>query len=185
MPEYSAVLIVPETLRADANALGSALGYGPETYTVPLSADGQTVTHWGAHAWVQPAFVAVVIDAAGGALPPVDWSTHGLTEVRVARVLAALVISVPGSTLDALQFVDINTASPPRLQVLPGVGPALSAAIVDGRPWGALSDLTAISGIGPATVAAWAGLALTGPRPIPEPGAHFRAVIAAQSLTTI
>ncbi|WP_372699214.1 helix-hairpin-helix domain-containing protein [Arthrobacter sp. JSM 101049] len=51
------------------------------------------------------------------------------------------------------QPLNINTASEAELQELPGIGPALSARIVEFRnangPFGSLDELDAVSGIGP------------------------------------
>lgn len=54
---HSAVLIIPAALHAQANAVGEAMGWGPTSYTVPLSTDGETVTHWGCRADVGEQFV--------------------------------------------------------------------------------------------------------------------------------
>lgn len=97
---YSTVLIIPAALLTKANALGAALGHGPESYTVPLSSDGETVTHYGAHAVTTDTFIDMIVAAGGGDLPAIDWSEHGLTVQDVAAVLAAMTISAPGSALD-------------------------------------------------------------------------------------
>lgn len=99
MATYSTVMIVPAARRGDANLLGAALGYGPESYTVEIPSDGEP-THWGLHSWPDESFFAMILGAQGGALPPVDWAAHGLTAERVLAVLAALVISAPGSPID-------------------------------------------------------------------------------------
>lgn len=50
--------------------------------------------------------------------------------------------------------VDVNTATPAELETLPGIGPALAAAIVEWRstngPFAEPGDLLAVPGIGPA-----------------------------------
>ena len=99
MATYSTVMIVPAALRDDANLLGAALGHGPESYTVPIPSDGET-THWGSHSWPDESFFAMIVGAQGGTFPPVDWAAHGLTDERVQAVLAAVVISAPGSPID-------------------------------------------------------------------------------------
>lgn len=96
---HSTVLIIPAALLDQANALGAALGYGSESYTVPLGADGAT-THYGAHTWATDAFFALIAGARAGALPSADWAAHALTPADVAAVLAALHVSAPGSPLD-------------------------------------------------------------------------------------
>lgn len=96
---HSAVLIVPAALRDKANALGAALAYGPQSYTVPLGPEGAP-THYGAHTWAADDFFARIAGARTGVLPPADWAAHGLTPADVAEVLAALHVSAPGSPLD-------------------------------------------------------------------------------------
>jgi len=49
--------------------------------------------------------------------------------------------------------VDVNRASLAALQTIPGVGPAMAARIVAGRPYGQVEDLLRVKGIGPATLA--------------------------------
>ncbi len=57
----------------------------------------------------------------------------------------------------ALANVDVNAATESELTSLPGIGPAKAAAIIQHRtthgPFKSLSDLDAVSGIGPATLA--------------------------------
>lgn len=60
-----------------------------------------------------------------------------------------------GRDLDALGVpVDLNTAPLAELESLPGIGPALARAIVDGRPYAAVDELLRVPGIGPARLAA-------------------------------
>lgn len=54
---YSAVLIVPAALKADADALGAAMGWGPESYTIPLPKGAEEPTHYGLRADVDEQFV--------------------------------------------------------------------------------------------------------------------------------
>lgn len=53
-------------------------------------------------------------------------------------------------------FIDVNTADEDLLQQLPGIGPELAARIVAYRtangPFAAVEELTAVEGIGPATL---------------------------------
>lgn len=80
----SALLIIPAPLRAAANAVGDAMGWGPENYTVPLSSDGSTVTHYACRTDVQPTFLVILL-AAG-----YDLTRAGLTPDQIAGVQAAL-----------------------------------------------------------------------------------------------
>jgi len=51
--------------------------------------------------------------------------------------------------------ININTASADELRSLPGVGPVIAQAIIDGRDWGDPADLTQIDGISADMVAGW------------------------------
>ena len=53
---HSAVLIIPAAMKAQADAVGAALGWGPVSFTIPLG-DGEDVTHYGARADVSAQFV--------------------------------------------------------------------------------------------------------------------------------
>lgn len=55
----SAVLIIPVESKPAADALGEKMGWGPESYTIPLG-DGETVTHYAARADVSKLFTAWV-----------------------------------------------------------------------------------------------------------------------------
>lgn len=42
----SAVLIIPAPYKSAANVVGEAMGWGPDNYTVPLSSNGTSITHY-------------------------------------------------------------------------------------------------------------------------------------------
>ena len=49
--------------------------------------------------------------------------------------------------------IDLNTADAATLEELPGIGPALAKAIIDGRPYKSVDELDDVKGIGPAKLA--------------------------------
>jgi hypothetical protein len=55
----SAVIIIPEALRTQGDALGSAMGWGPVSFTIPV---GDPVTHYACRVDVSPAFEAMLAD---------------------------------------------------------------------------------------------------------------------------
>lgn len=76
----SAVLIIPAALRDAANAVGAAMGWGPDNYTMPLSSDNETITHYACRTDVGADFIAMLSS------PP---DIPG-----VATVLAALIVDL-------------------------------------------------------------------------------------------
>ncbi len=110
--------------------------------------------------------VADLLDAAGGALPDADLDRLNLAATLAdgAQVLVPREGEVPipgaGPTVGAgvaaasAGPIDVNVATAEQLESLPGIGPALAAAVVrhrDGQgPFGQVDDLLAVPGIGPA-----------------------------------
>jgi hypothetical protein len=52
----STVLIIPNNLVDFANQVAYAMGWGNNNYSVPLSSDGHSVTHYGLHAYTSEQF---------------------------------------------------------------------------------------------------------------------------------
>ena len=122
--------------------------------------------------------VADALDAAGGVTGTADVNRVNLAavvpdgvRVFVPHVGEDVPVAVGPAAPDGLDsgdddssaaIVDVNTANVAGLQRLPGVGPAIAAAIVDDReqhgPYVSLSDLERVPGIGPARLAAIADL---------------------------
>jgi len=92
------------------------------------------------------------------------------TEGAAPDRLWALVEPAPGNAHEAIaltgvsrfQPIDLNTADEAELQRLDDVGPERAQAIINGRPWSSLMDLTQIDGIGAATVEGWGARATVG-----------------------
>ena len=76
----SAVLIVPAANRDEANAFGEAQGYGPNSYSVPLTPDGTTITHWGCRAEVGQSFIDQFENPSPEAEPVVAFTTASFRE---------------------------------------------------------------------------------------------------------
>ena len=53
----SAVLILPTDLKSLGNTVGEAMGWGPESYTIPLSTNEIDITHYGLRADVSDQFI--------------------------------------------------------------------------------------------------------------------------------
>ena len=103
---HSVVLIIPASLKAKADALGEALGHGPNSYSVPLSADGkEPATHYGLHTWAQQSFVDRLQGAAQGQMPEgLDYPANDF-----AAVTGALIASVRGDVAE--HFADVVAAN--------------------------------------------------------------------------
>ncbi len=110
--------------------------------------------------------VVDALAAAGGVRPGVDTAALNLARVLVdgEQIVVGLVVppgappvaaGAPSTTTPA--SVDINTATQPELETLPGIGPVTATAIIDWRtqngPFGSVDDLLDVSGIGDATLA--------------------------------
>ena len=98
--------------------------------------------------------VDAAVQAAGGFLPGAEQQS-----INLAKLLEdGEQISVPGivdtSHVNAGR-VNINTATVPELDALPGIGTTTAQAIVDYRlehgPFQAIQDIQNVPGIGPAT----------------------------------
>ena len=57
-------------------------------------------------------------------------------------------LTVEGRYLRKGALIDLNRASDEELQTLPGVGPGLASAIIQGRDYGRVEDLADVPGIG-------------------------------------
>jgi len=76
-----------------------------------------------------------------------DLTKAGVPAATVAKFRPMTVVNPLPSP------VDVNTATADQLQTLPGVGPALSRAIIDARPFRDYDDLAKVKGLGEAKLA--------------------------------
>jgi competence protein ComEA len=103
--------------------------------------------------------VADAVDAAGGLSADADQSA-----INLARIVRdGEQVDVPEIGEVGQGKVNLNRASPPELETLPGIGPVLAERIVADResngPFGSIEDLTRVSGIGEAVIVQIASLA--------------------------
>lgn len=86
----STVLILPDALRDEGNRMGAAMGWGPENFSVPLSADGsEPATHWGLHAWAADTFPDLM---ASETIPP-ELDEAGFTQAEWDAIRAGMIQS--------------------------------------------------------------------------------------------
>lgn len=111
----SIVLIVPAALRDKANRLSCALGHDVlpgNTFSVPLSDNDGTVTHYGCRTTAKSEFVAILEAAGQGLLPPdFPLSEFGVTTQDIADVLAAQIIDVQDASVMIGHFDDVVAAN--------------------------------------------------------------------------
>jgi competence protein ComEA len=110
------------------------------------------------------ALVRDAVKAAGGLTPDADLEQLNLAAVvqdheqiivpRRPTVFAPSATGAPDRT--GVQIVDINTADCDTLETLPGIGAVLAQRILDYReqhgPFGDISELIAVKGIGEKTM---------------------------------
>jgi len=84
----------------------------------------------------------------------------GLFSTLRGKVIAGLVVAaVVGGLLwfqhrspaEGSLLVNINTATEQQIETLPGIGPALAARIIQGRPYVTVADIEKVQGVGPKT----------------------------------
>ena len=78
----SLAMLIPAPLLIAANAVGEALGYGPESFTIACG-DGEAVTHYAGYLANAERFIAILTAARSGHLP------DGADPAIIGPVLAA------------------------------------------------------------------------------------------------
>ncbi len=108
-----------------------------------------------------PAKWAAVAVLGGASIIGMAWSIFGREAPRPAVVAAAPATitsdaAPPPAPASIVRIININTAPAAELELLPGIGPALAARIVEHRSkigrFTGLGDLDNVSGIGPMTL---------------------------------
>ncbi len=80
-----------------------------------------------------------------------DLATLGVPAATIAKIK-------PLATAKPLPpKVDLNNAKLSEIESLPGVGPALAKALIDGRPYKSIDDLAKVKGFGKAKIEALSG----------------------------
>lgn len=105
------VLICKAEDRAQANLLAQTFGYGPDNFSIPLSADGsEPITHYGGFAsgGVSPAFMQLMSDAGQGILPDIEWPDE-LPESEVATLLPRLTVRFNEGWHSTLTDLELQT----------------------------------------------------------------------------
>ena len=86
----SCVLLLPLYQVATGNAVGEAMGWGPASYSVPLSADGsEPATYYGLHTWVAEDFQTLI---ETWAYPP-QLADAGISQDDYTAMMAVLISS--------------------------------------------------------------------------------------------
>ena len=170
IPSVSFVLLALAIIAAGAGAVTWALARPePRTVELVIPTPGPVVVHVtgavenpGMFTLPPGSRVADAIDAAGGLTE--ESQINLASELRDGQQVIVAPIqpdiastvgdSEAGQTANIL--LDLNTATAQQLEQLPNIGPARATAIIDFRdrngPILFVDDLTAIDGIGPATV---------------------------------
>jgi competence protein ComEA len=153
-----AVIYVRRPASQPIEIVEPSLTPGPSSVQLAVYVTG-AVLNPGVYYLPEESRVQDVLEAAGG--PTVDAD---LDRVNLAqRVHDEDQIYVPevgeedlpsrGGGLSQTLLVNINTASAPELETLPGIGPVLAQSIVDYRqahgPFGTVEEIMDVRGIGP------------------------------------
>jgi hypothetical protein len=104
---YSIVMIAPAATKDGANAIAEALGHGPNNFSATLSADGQTITHYGCWTQAQQSFVDLLAGMGQGEFPPIEGANPRVIEA----ILASLIIDIQDGADGASHFNSVLDAN--------------------------------------------------------------------------
>jgi competence protein ComEA len=83
----------------------------------------------------------LVVVATAGLMTAQSSTASAKSKKSTSTATASSVGGKEAPTAKKGGLIDINSASDQELQALPGIGPALSKKIIDGRPYRAKTDL--------------------------------------------
>jgi len=173
-PPQPIQIVPPPAVTAPAPAAAPAATPTPGQVRVYVSG---AVAQPGVYRLAPDSLVQDAVNAAGGAVTEAD-----LVAINLARSLAdgeQVYVPKTGETsaptagasrssilapdagasagdsagASAGALVDLNRATEAQLEALPGIGPKMAAAIIQGRPYGSVDDLLRVKGIGEVTLA--------------------------------
>jgi hypothetical protein len=104
---YSIVMIAPAATKDGANAIAEALGHGPNNFSAMLSADGQTITHYGCRTQAQHSFVELLAGMGQGEFPPIE----GADPQIIGAILGSLTIDIKNGADGASHFNSVLDAN--------------------------------------------------------------------------
>lgn len=107
--EFSCVLILPYDCQYVGNQFSQALGYGNNTFKVPLI-DNQSyfITHYGSHSWVTQSFLDILNVAKQGFLPEI-LLLKGFTVPQCVDLMSQMVISAKKDIEPVEHFSEVLT----------------------------------------------------------------------------
>jgi competence protein ComEA len=173
-PPQPIQIVPPAEVTAPAPAPATAASPTPGQVRVYVSG---AVAQPGVYRLAPDSLVQDAVNAAGGAAAEADLVAinlaHSLADGEQIYVPKTGEVSAPvpgakrssslapdpgasaGASADATADapIDLNLATEAQLEALPGIGPKMTAAIIEGRPYGSVDDLLRVKGIGEVTLA--------------------------------